>query len=78
MTWPKSSVLGTLTIKAIDEELSSGQLKSAGFFDIINIGDEVIAAPPPPDPAAPKKPAAPKPVEPVQFPGLFMAVRQLR
>lgn len=78
MTWPNSAVLGTFTVKAIDEELASGLLKSSGFFDTINIGDEVIAAPPPPDAAAQKKPPAPKPAEPVQFPGLFMAVRQLR
>jgi len=79
-SWPPSAVLGTLTITAVDEEASVGSLKSAGFFDTINVGDEIIALPaaPAPTPKGGAAPAAPKPAAEPEFPGLFTAVRQLR
>jgi tetratricopeptide (TPR) repeat protein len=46
ITYPQSSVLGELDIEAVGEEASSGTLKRAGFFDTVNIGDQVCLAPP--------------------------------
>ncbi len=45
-SWPPQSQIGTLEISRVDEEVSMGTLKSSGFFDTINLGDEVIAASP--------------------------------
>jgi len=85
-----SAVVGEFLVTRVDEELCEGSLKSAGFFDTINVGDELVLAPPVPPAAAggtdgaaapakagqaPAKPAVP--LEP-EWPGLFTAVRKLR
>lgn len=40
--WDEKSVLGTLTLGAVGEEISSGALVQKGFYDRVNIGDEVV------------------------------------
>jgi tetratricopeptide (TPR) repeat protein len=82
-----SSIVGTLTVQQLDEEVCSGLLKSSGFFDTINSGDEVIAAPAEvastsggqsTAPAAKNPGGQPKPVSEPNFPGLFVSIRGLR
>jgi tetratricopeptide (TPR) repeat protein len=45
VTYPQSSVLAEVTVTSVGEEASAGTLKSAGFFDTVNIGDQVFLAP---------------------------------
>jgi tetratricopeptide (TPR) repeat protein len=45
LTYPQSSVLAEVAIAEVGEEASAGKLKSAGFFDTVNIGDQVFLAP---------------------------------
>lgn len=73
IAYPQASVLGEITLTAIGEEVSEGGLKGAGFFDMVNIGDEVIVAP---APAAGTAAPAAEPQK--EWPGLFAAVRALR
>jgi hypothetical protein len=54
--YPQSAVLAQVTVTAVGEEASAGTLKSAGFFDTVNIGDQAFLAPA--DAAAPPKGAA--------------------
>ncbi|MBL8968713.1 MAG: tetratricopeptide repeat protein [Spirochaetaceae bacterium] len=90
--YPPGAVVGELTLVRVDEEVAEGTLKSSGFFDTINTGDELVILPPPPaaatsagKPAGAAKPpaaatatgAASVAAEP-QWPGLFFAVRRLR
>ncbi len=81
-----SAVVGEFLVSRVDEELCEGTLKSAGFFDTINVGDELIVAPPQaPDAGKATKPQvgtqAPRtsapPPEP-EYPGLFNAIKKLR
>jgi tetratricopeptide (TPR) repeat protein len=70
ISYPPSSVLGEISLTSIGEEASEGTLKSAGFFDTVNIGDQAVLAL-----SAPKAPTA----EPQkEWPGLFTAVSALR
>ncbi len=46
LTYPPSSALAQVTVTAVGEEASAGTLKSAGFFDTVNIGDQAFLAPP--------------------------------
>jgi tetratricopeptide (TPR) repeat protein len=70
ISYPPSSVLGEISLTSIGEEASEGTLKSAGFFDTVNIGDQAVLAL-----AASKAPTA----EPQkEWPGLFAAVSALR
>jgi tetratricopeptide (TPR) repeat protein len=45
VTYPQSSVLAEVTVTSVGEEASAGTLKSAGFFDTVNIGDQAFLAP---------------------------------
>ena len=45
VTYPQPSVLANVTITEVGEEASAGTLKSALFFDTVNIGDQVFLAP---------------------------------
>ena len=45
VTYPRSSVLADVTVTSVGEEASAGTLKSAGFFDTVNIGDQAFLAP---------------------------------
>jgi tetratricopeptide (TPR) repeat protein len=45
LTYPQSAVLAEVTVTGVGEEASEGTLKSAGFFDTVNIGDQVFIAP---------------------------------
>jgi tetratricopeptide (TPR) repeat protein len=60
LSYPQSAALGEIAVESVGEEASSGSLKRSGFFDAVNIGDQVCMAPPPAAPAAPagKAPAA--------------------
>lgn len=70
ISYPPSSVVGEIALTTIGEEASEGTLKSAGFFDTVNIGDQAVLAP-----TAAKATAA----EPQkEWPGLFTAVSALR
>ena len=62
LTYSQSDVLAELSVTAVGEEASDGTLKSAGFFDTVNIGDQVFLAPaaPPATPVAGASPAGAK------------------
>jgi tetratricopeptide (TPR) repeat protein len=47
ISYPQSSVIGEVGLTLIGEDASEGTLKRTGFFDTINIGDEVVLAPAP-------------------------------
>lgn len=94
ITYPQSAVLGEVSLTSIGEEVSEGTLKRAGFFDTVNIGDQVVLASAPaaggtagttttaPGAATGATAAAGAAVplaEPQkEWPGLFTAVRALR
>lgn len=42
VAYKDSDLLGTITITAVGEEISQGTLTQAGFYDRVNIGDEVL------------------------------------
>jgi tetratricopeptide (TPR) repeat protein len=54
LTYPQSAVLAEVSVSQVGEEASAGSLKSAGFFDTVNIGDQVFIAPPDEAAAKPK------------------------
>ncbi|HET7839897.1 MAG TPA: hypothetical protein VFL04_09055, partial [Rectinemataceae bacterium] len=77
LSWDPAAQLGSIDLSRAGEEASEGSLKLAGFFDTVNIGDEVLLAPAPAK--AGGAPPAPVPAPAASpFPGLFMAIRQLR
>jgi tetratricopeptide (TPR) repeat protein len=90
LSYPASAAIGEVTMTRLGEEASEGDLKRSGFFDAVNVGDEVVLAPkaaassssagaaPAGNVAAGKQGAAPA-AEPVkEWPGLFTAVKALR
>ena len=82
IVYPPAALLGEVTLSAVGEEVSEGTLKSSGFFDTVNIGDQVVLAPAPAA-AVPATPGARQPASPLaepqrEWPGLFTAVRALR
>ncbi len=79
LSYPQSSVLGDVSLTSIGEEVSEGALKTAGFFDTINIGDEVLLAPGGTGAQGAAAGAGSPTAEPQrEWPGLFAAVRVLR
>jgi tetratricopeptide (TPR) repeat protein len=92
LSYPASAALGEVATTRLGEEASEGGLKRSGFFDAVNVGDEVVLAPKAASGAAVTGSAsaagaaaaggqsAPAPaVEPIkEWPGLFTAVRALR
>ncbi|OJF76158.1 MAG: hypothetical protein BKP49_08395 [Treponema sp. CETP13] len=42
LSWSKNNELGTLTITNVGEEISEATAKKTGFYDVINIGDEIV------------------------------------
>ncbi|MBP7096357.1 MAG: tetratricopeptide repeat protein [Spirochaetia bacterium] len=72
---PPSGPIATITVTTVDEEVSEGILKSAGWFDRVNVGDAVLRAAKP-DAAAPPA-ASSAAAEPV-YTGLFDEVSGLR
>jgi hypothetical protein len=44
-------ILGSFTVEILDEVLCQGIVAKHSFFDLINAGDEIIPALPPPEPA---------------------------
>lgn len=84
-SYPLDAVIGEFTVSAVDEEICEGVVKSTGFFDTINSGDEIIALPPPaPAPSAKagsgasKTPPASIAAAPAESSSLFALVRRLR
>ena len=93
-SYAPADILGEIAVIRVGEEACEGKLKSSGFFDAMNIGDQVVLAPKPAAPpagaqsgaaspqAAPSKSgkAAPAPAteRPSEWPGLFTLVRKLR
>ena len=80
IAYPPSAVLGDISLTALGEEASEGSLKRAGFYDSVNLGDQVLLAL---APAAAKAPGAKAPASaaveaPREWPGLFTAVQALR
>ncbi|MDR0551293.1 MAG: tetratricopeptide repeat protein [Spirochaetaceae bacterium] len=79
-----ADVVGTFTVKEIDEEISAGTLQRVGFFDLITPGDEIFVKPEeekPPASGNEKKPngKTPEPEQPsVQDPELRTLLRALR
>ena len=49
LTYPQSSVVAELTVTDGGEEASACSMKSSGFFDTVNIGDQVFIGPPAPE-----------------------------
>jgi len=77
--WLDQDQVGTLAITQTDEEVSAGTLIRSGFFDTINVGDEVIAPPPAGNQGSgPNASSLPTTLSSPEFPGLFLAVRQLQ
>lgn len=58
IVWDESAVLGKVTIGAVGEEISSGVLVQNGFYDRVNIGDEVVVTSIPKTETVPPAPGA--------------------
>jgi hypothetical protein len=43
LQYAESDVTGSFTSKQVGEELTSGAISRAGFFDMVTAGDEVVA-----------------------------------
>jgi len=54
------TLVGTMTVERVDEELASGRLERNGFFDRVEAGDEVIFQSPQGRRAAPETAANPE------------------
>ncbi|MDE5899706.1 MAG: tetratricopeptide repeat protein [Treponemataceae bacterium] len=48
ISYKKEDVLGTLTITVVGEDVSEGILETAGFYDRVNAGDEIVLVSLPP------------------------------
>jgi tetratricopeptide (TPR) repeat protein len=57
IVYPTDNELGTVTMVAVGEEISQGILVQKGFYDLINVGDEII---PFVEPAETKEPVSTK------------------
>ncbi len=44
-SYSESDVLGEFTVNAVDEVVSQGTLKNKGYYDLVNVDDEVIFEP---------------------------------
>lgn len=42
VTFAEKDLLGTITVTAVGEEISQGKLVQIGFYDRVNVGDEVL------------------------------------
>ncbi len=42
IAYPQDAVLGTLKLSIVDEEISEGKFIKKGFYDMLNIGDDVV------------------------------------
>lgn len=45
LRFDQSDVLGTLSISEVGEEISEGVIQQSGFYDRINVGDELVLVP---------------------------------
>jgi tetratricopeptide (TPR) repeat protein len=70
LSYSAEDVVGTLLIGTADEEVSSGTLSRNGFFDLIEIGDEIILQK--------EKTGGDPPAEPAVDPELRSLLRTLR
>jgi tetratricopeptide (TPR) repeat protein len=78
-SYQQSSVVGEISVTAIDEEICEGTIKASGFYDTINTGDEVLPEVPAGQGKQPvAKPVGPASSSPVEFSELFSAIRRLR
>jgi tetratricopeptide (TPR) repeat protein len=59
VTADERDVLGSFTVETLDEVVSAGIVTKRSFFDLINAGDEIISALPPPEPAQPAEEGEP-------------------
>jgi hypothetical protein len=60
LAYSDADALGTITISAVDEAVSAGILARKGFFDMVNLGDEVLPVPPAAQ-GTPQTPGSPQP-----------------
>jgi hypothetical protein len=44
-SYPPEAVIGEIELTRVGEEASEGKLKSSGFFDTVNVGDQVVLEP---------------------------------
>ena len=51
LRFDQKDVLGTLSISEVGEEISQGVIEQAGFYDRINVGDELVLVPSEPETA---------------------------
>jgi tetratricopeptide (TPR) repeat protein len=42
LTWKETDVLGTLTVASVGEEISEASVQQKGYYDVINIDDEIV------------------------------------
>lgn len=63
----RDALLGTITVKRVGEEIAQGTLRQKGFYDRVNVGDEVLvkSMPAPAGTAADTAPAADEDGKPV-------------
>jgi tetratricopeptide (TPR) repeat protein len=73
-SYSSEAVLGEIEVTRSGEAACEGTLKSAGFFDAINVGDRIVLAPPV---QTSPKPAQATPAS-KDWPGIFNLVRRLR
>jgi tetratricopeptide (TPR) repeat protein len=45
LKYSKDDVLGTVTVTKVDEEISEGVIGGTGFYDRVNVGDELVPIP---------------------------------
>lgn len=76
LSYAPSSVLGEVTAARLGDEVGEGTLKRSGFFDAVNVGDEIVPAPSSNGTDGEKPELSVEPAR--EWPGLFSAVRALR
>ncbi|MBQ9538228.1 MAG: hypothetical protein IJU95_03070 [Treponema sp.] len=42
VVYNSSDMLGTFTVTKANEEISEGEYKKKGFYDVLNVGDEIV------------------------------------